>query len=208
MSQRVQLEGNILYNILYKVHIVHCIHVLLLLANLVLPFSFLKLLPTPSNVPSVVTAHNDETNCAAGRFFPWYSWRGFSRKVLECALFKCLPALGILNSSMPPTLPHEPTKFTYRSKSFVGKFIIDHFFPGKYRESERISKEYAGEILTYSLNAIPGVGFSRKVQGFALFKYLPALGILNSSMPPTLPHEPTKIYLPSINLMENSSLIN
>ena len=56
-------------NILDKVHIVHCIHVLLLLANLVLPFSFLKLLPTPSNVPSVVTAHNDETNCAAGMFF-------------------------------------------------------------------------------------------------------------------------------------------
>lgn len=77
-------------------------------------------------------------------FFPWYSWRGFSRKVLVCALFKCLPALGILNSSMPPTLPHEPTKFTYRSKSFDGKFIIDHFFLGKYRESERIRKEYAG----------------------------------------------------------------
>ena len=60
----------------------------------------------------------------------------------------------------------------------------------------------------FFMHAIPGVGFSRKVQGFALFKYLPAPGILNSSMPPTLPHEPNFFYLFLIILMENSSLIN
>ena len=120
-------------NILDKVHIVHCIHVLLLLANLVLPFSFLQLLRTPSNVPTVVTADNDETNYTADMFFPYdIPGVGFSRKVQGCALFKYLPALGILNSSMPPTLPREPKKFLLIDQNhFDRKFIIDNFFLGK-----------------------------------------------------------------------------
>ena len=79
----------------------------------------------------MMTAHNDETNYAADMLFHGTPGMGFSRKVQGCAWFKYLPALGILNSYMPPTLLYEPTKFTYRSKSFDGKFIIGHFSLGK-----------------------------------------------------------------------------
>ena len=64
------MSGTIVRREGLSIHIVHFVHVLLLLANLVLPFSFLKLPRTPSNVPTVATAHNDETNYAADMFFP------------------------------------------------------------------------------------------------------------------------------------------
>ena len=76
-------------------------------------------------------------------FYPWYSWRGFG-KVQGCALFKYLPALGILNSSMPPTLPRKPTKIYLLSIILMENSSLIVFS----WENGRKSKEYAGEILT------------------------------------------------------------